>query len=408
MGRRKRKVPGKAGGRPLQRSAQLDADDDVDARGGAPGPRTLEDAVRQTRVLDSRRGMPYLVIHKPSDVRLSDGPISVLQICRQLRPDVPYFFFPHRLDYATNGVQVVALSKLAAADATALFESRNTRKLYVALVYGSFPLAESTGATDFCRKCSATPSFRVQPCTLVRDEFECQVARRFVDRWGTSRPRSADWCDALAERPGFQLDCCIESPQYDESFAVRLGSCICPLDEEAAVDGATCSRGHLVARGRWSKQRQAATLGSDVDREADAPSGGHRTLDACPCKGRASRTLVWPIAHAVYRSSIPCTIVLLRPVSGRRHQLRLHMSTCGYPILGDFHYAASRRDDHVTSAPRMMLTSTRLDLHFECLPARRARQLVCWEWGADHELAMCVDAGAGLGCDEADLVVSAV
>ncbi len=35
----------------------------------------------------------------------------------------------------------------------------------------------------------------------------------------------------------------------------------------------------------------------------------------------------------------PASVVELEPVTGRTHQLRLHLSSVGYPILGDSLYA---------------------------------------------------------------------
>jgi tRNA pseudouridine32 synthase/23S rRNA pseudouridine746 synthase len=48
--------------------------------------------------------------------------------------------------------------------------------------------------------------------------------------------------------------------------------------------------------------------------------------------------------------------VELEPVTGRTHQLRLHMASIGYPILGDALYGSE------ASAPRLMLHATTLDL----------------------------------------------
>lgn len=65
------------------------------------------------------------------------------------------------------------------------------------------------------------------------------------------------------------------------------------------------------------------------------------------------------------------TRVELEPVTGRSHQLRLHMATIGHPILGDALYG------EVVSAPRLLLHATSLDLlhpvtdkplHFDSAP----------------------------------------
>ncbi len=50
----------------------------------------------------------------------------------------------------------------------------------------------------------------------------------------------------------------------------------------------------------------------------------------------------------------------LEPVSGRTHQLRVHMLNLGHPILGDQLYAP---DEVRALAPRLLLHACRLDLH---------------------------------------------
>lgn len=49
--------------------------------------------------------------------------------------------------------------------------------------------------------------------------------------------------------------------------------------------------------------------------------------------------------------------VLLRPVTGRSHQLRVHMLAIGHPILGDPLYA---HPEALAMAPRLLLHATRL------------------------------------------------
>ena len=53
------------------------------------------------------------------------------------------------------------------------------------------------------------------------------------------------------------------------------------------------------------------------------------------------------------------TRVLLKPVTGRSHQLRLHMKTIGHPILGDNLYAPA---SVMTMADRLMLHAQSLTI----------------------------------------------
>jgi tRNA pseudouridine32 synthase/23S rRNA pseudouridine746 synthase len=52
-----------------------------------------------------------------------------------------------------------------------------------------------------------------------------------------------------------------------------------------------------------------------------------------------------------------CTRVALHPITGRSHQLRVHMQALGHPILGDFFYAD---DDAFAAASRLCLHAHKL------------------------------------------------
>ncbi len=56
------------------------------------------------------------------------------------------------------------------------------------------------------------------------------------------------------------------------------------------------------------------------------------------------------------KHEVSSTRVELAPVTGRTHQLRVHMAAIGHPILGDALYGDA------SSAPRLLLHATTLDL----------------------------------------------
>lgn len=60
-----------------------------------------------------------------------------------------------------------------------------------------------------------------------------------------------------------------------------------------------------------------------------------------------------------YTQSHPCTQLELEPITGRSHQLRVHLQQLGHPILGDELYAT---DDAVQAAPRLLLHACDIDL----------------------------------------------
>jgi tRNA pseudouridine32 synthase/23S rRNA pseudouridine746 synthase len=75
-----------------------------------------------------------------------------------------------------------------------------------------------------------------------------------------------------------------------------------------------------------------------------------------PVHGRASRTR-WRADG--YDPASDTTRVELAPVTGRSHQLRVHLAALGFPILGDPLYAPPAP---VESVPRMCLHATALAL----------------------------------------------
>ncbi|CAH0731245.1 unnamed protein product, partial [Brenthis ino] len=62
-----------------------------------------------------------------------------------------------------------------------------------------------------------------------------------------------------------------------------------------------------------------------------------------------------------YYCEDPVTVVLLKPVTGRRHQLRVHCKSVGHTILGDYTYSNTLD----STPPRMFLHATRLVLPFQ-------------------------------------------
>lgn len=69
------------------------------------------------------------------------------------------------------------------------------------------------------------------------------------------------------------------------------------------------------------------------------------------------------LAYGTFRG-LPISKVLLRPVTGRRHQLRVHLQHVGHPIVGDFNYAPAA-EEAFARPPRMMLHAWRIELALE-------------------------------------------
>ncbi len=114
---------------------------------------------------------------------------------------------------------------------------------------------------------------------------------------------------------------------------------------------------------RVRKRYEAVVAGlppaSDGWREIDAPIAAdwpRRPLRVIDAAGRPSLTR-WRVLQAL--PGRDASRLLLEPVTGRTHQLRVHLASIGHPILGDALYgdAASQ-----SLAPRLLLHAALLEL----------------------------------------------
>ncbi len=122
---------------------------------------------------------------------------------------------------------------------------------------------------------------------------------------------------------------------------------------------------------RVTHKRYEAVVTGDIDPNAHpADAEGWHTIDlplvldwpnrprsmVCHERGKASLTRWRVIERGVLGHH---TRLALEPVTGRSHQLRVHLQALGYPILGDRLYACETSEQAV---PRMLLHATQLGL----------------------------------------------
>ena len=72
--------------------------------------------------------------------------------------------------------------------------------------------------------------------------------------------------------------------------------------------------------------------------------------------GKPSRTRWRPVA---YDAANDITRLALQPLTGRSHQLRVHLQAIGHPIVGDPLYASPEQE---ALADRLLLHARRLDI----------------------------------------------
>ena len=75
--------------------------------------------------------------------------------------------------------------------------------------------------------------------------------------------------------------------------------------------------------------------------------------------GKQSLTHYNVLSYSLLSSGDDSTLIELRPVTGRSHQLRVHMLALGHPILGDRLYA---HEQALTVSPRLQLHARNLGL----------------------------------------------
>ena len=88
----------------------------------------------------------------------------------------------------------------------------------------------------------------------------------------------------------------------------------------------------------------------------------------CTARGKPSLTRFRVLQRMPHED---CTVVELEPVTGRSHQLRVHLAALGHPILGDELYAGAAAE----RAPRLLLHASEIAfahpqndrrVHFHC------------------------------------------
>ncbi|MFT7724091.1 MAG: RluA family pseudouridine synthase [Roseateles sp.] len=97
----------------------------------------------------------------------------------------------------------------------------------------------------------------------------------------------------------------------------------------------------------------------DLPLAADWPNRPRQQVD--PVRGKPSQTR-WRALAAAGRH----TRVALEPLTGRSHQLRVHLAHLGHPLLGDALYAPP---DIAAASPRLLLHASELRvgaLHLTC------------------------------------------
>ena len=208
------------------------------------------------------------------------------------------------------------------------------------------------------RQVGVVPAFRYQPPT----EPWLEIVYRDDDLVAFSKPsgllsvpgRALAHKDSLLRRARVSLPTLKEAHRLD-------------MDTSGLIVMALNPAAHRHISGQFAARRVSksyiALVAGEMEREAglvdlplicDWPNRPRQMVDHE--RGKPAQT-GWRVLAGACPSG--CTRLELTPVTGRSHQLRVHMLALGHPILGDRLYGddASRR-----AAPRLMLHAERLGL----------------------------------------------
>jgi 23S rRNA pseudouridine955/2504/2580 synthase len=135
--------------------------------------------------------------------------------------------------------------------------------------------------------------------------------------------------------------------------------------------------------GDWSADSRSGQPMQDALRKTVAPNGErwvHVHAD-----GQASLTKARLLSSAQHPEFGPVSLLLCEPLTGRTHQIRVHLMHRGFPIVGDLKYGPDqektpimKRLSSVTPGRRMMLHAWKLSLDLPD-PAQTARSTITAE-----------------------------
>jgi 23S rRNA-/tRNA-specific pseudouridylate synthase len=136
---------------------------------------------------------------------------------------------------------------------------------------------------------------------------------------------------------------------------------------------------HFFQQRTMTKEYLAVVVGHVVDESVsiNAPVGYDETdptsfrMKVSGANAKTATTGVkvlqrgWLAPRGTSLVKIPVTKVLLHPMTGRRHQLRVHCQSVGHPILGDATYTSTDSCAALPHVDRMMLHAWRLEVPFD-------------------------------------------
>ncbi len=311
----------------------------------------------------------------------------------------------HRLDLETSGILIVAKDKDAARELKECFEQRRVMKSYLALVRGDLQSAACNGEIENCYALGSyeicRSKFADDAVSLpdnVSDLRDMRALKGAGDKFGFNiLSNSASrrlWCDTLSDDAQVKFNSGAPTGDVGSGFEFDV-SCGVSDKLKSAIAMSSADNGHKPCALSVAKSLLATSTGyvnlkkfeptkyakfseklkflKDFEGFViDAPIAPSDEFADLKIRMKISRdgkeaiTLIRPLR---YFENMDASLIECYPLTGRQHQIRLHLFAAGTPILGEPLYGLSREQAErildkkmdeterirTTGAPRLLL-----------------------------------------------------
>ena len=309
----------------------------------------------------------------PKHVMEAGGPESRVPTVETLvAPMVPCgtkLYWVHQLDSATSGALCIGLNKMAARMASQLFENRLVAKEYIAIVWGHIP-----------RK---PPPEYWHPKKFDLRSFESGRKRKFQASRAVGIKNASCFFQARQSQLKVKHAAGVDLAETDLELLKHkwktlkniphLAEPFRQMEDAARQDfmkaNAVPETSATYVDDLEKKESSSYFLNWPVANNIPPPNLDKESEEFCrenfkmvvgsECNpGRQSFTDMTVLKHGLVKDGEKVTLVKLRPLTGRRHQLRVHMKQLGHTIVGDQTYGNDTKE-------RLMLHAWRLALPFK-------------------------------------------
>jgi 23S rRNA pseudouridine1911/1915/1917 synthase len=220
---------------------------------------------------------------------------------------------------------------------------------------------------QYLAKHGATVTWYLQRQALVdADDVAFSIVARRRDWVVAAKPsnwscepdrtgRATSLCDAVADELGATQAHVLTRLDVGVSGLVLLG-----LSHRVCSAAMELQRQHLIAKDYF-----ALVSGTPATEETwNGPTCGNREAKT------HLRVMGEPcVVHSTAENATTVSLVSVQPITGRKHQIRIHANHHGYPLLGDGRYGGLTRvvqkDGSVIGIRRVMLHAYRLVIPWE-------------------------------------------